>query len=419
MALREAVMNALAESSSGSAGPPSALTVSELTRLLRDTVRSNPLLASVYVRGETGNVQRGPTGIVFFTLRDEDAQIACVLFRTVAETLPFDLEDGMAVLATGDVDVYARRGEVQLVIRTIAPEGVGLFWATFQRTKRSLEAEGLFDANRKRSLPTFPQRIGLVTSEHGAALHDVVTILRRRYPLAAVILSPSLVQGSEAPETLRRALADVQGRVDLVIVARGGGSLEDLWCFNDEALARAVAACPVPVVSAVGHETDVTIADFVADVRAPTPSAAAELVSPDMVDLGAQIRNLAETSLAAMRDILRDRRQGLARTGGRLSPSSLRQDVRDGQERLARLGHGLRDAAGRFFRTAWERLEALGERLDAVGPLGTLRRGYAIVESEHGGVVTYARSVELQDALVVRLQDGRLHVHVTSKQEEP
>ncbi len=403
----------------GDGGGARALTVSELTRLLRDTVRSNPLLTRVLVRGETSNVQRVSGGLVFFTLKDENAQIPCVLFRGDAESLPFDLADGMAVLATGDVDLYARRGEIQLVVHTLAPEGVGLFWATFQRTRKTLDAEGLFGAARKRPLPTYPCRIGLVTSERGAVLHDLVTILRRRYPLADVVLSPALVQGPEAPASLRQALAAVQERVDLVIVARGGGSLEDLWCFNDESLARAIASCPVPVVSAVGHETDVTIADFVADVRAPTPSAAAELVSPDSEDLQAHLQSLAEASLAAIRDALRERRRAAAVAGGRLSPLALRNEVADSTVRLGKLGCGLRDATVRMLAARSERLDSVADRLDAVSPLGTLRRGYAIVERGAGGVVTLARSVLVPDNLVVRLQDGRLHVHVESKQEDP
>ncbi len=410
-------MNSVAAAPEGPAEAPPALTVSELSRLLRDTVRGNPLLSKVLVRGETSDVQRASTGIVFFTLRDEEAQIACVLFRTLAEALPFDLEDGLAVLASGDVDLYARRGEVQFVVHTIAPEGMGLFWATFQRTRKALEGEGLFEPARKRPLPTFPRRIGLVTSEQGAALHDVVTVLRRRFPLAAVVLSPSLVQGTEAPASLRRALADVQDRVDVVIVARGGGSLEDLWCFNDEGLARAMAACPVPVISAVGHETDVTIADFVADVRAPTPSAAAELVTPDIAELRSQIRRLAQTALLTLRDVFRDERRALALAGGRLSPVSLRQEVRESDADLRRLGRGLRDAIARRFEAAADRLVSLEARLDAVGPLGTLRRGYAIVECEDGRIVTQAGAVRASDSLVVRLLDGRLHVQVTSKEE--
>lgn len=398
---------------------PRALTVSELARLLRDTVRANPLLTRVLVRGETSNVQHVSGGLVFFTLKDEAAQIPCVLFRADADALAFDPADGMAVLATGDVDLYARRGEVQLVVHALAPEGVGLFWATFQRTRKTLDAEGLFHAARKRPLPAYPRRIGLVTSERGAVLHDLVTILRRRYPLAEVVLSPALVQGTEAPVSLRHALVAVQGRVDLVILARGGGSLEDLWCFNDEGLARAIASCPVPVVSAVGHETDVTIADFVADVRAPTPSAAAELVSPDSRELRAHLASLAEASLAAIRDALRDRRTAIAAAGGRLSPHTLQGEVGASAERLTKLGRALRDAVIRTLKSQSGQLESFADRLDAVSPLGTLRRGYAIVERDGGGVVTLARLVRIADSLVVRLQDGRVHVHVDSKQEDP
>jgi exodeoxyribonuclease VII large subunit len=415
----EDTMGTVAVHARGNGNGPPALTVSELARLLRDTVRSNPLLTRVLVRGEASNVQRVSGGVVFFTLKDEGAQIPCVLFRTDAEALPFDLEDGMAVLASGDVDLYARRGEVQLVVHTLSPEGVGLFWATFQRTRKTLDAEGLFDSARKRPLPTYPRRIGLVTSERGAVLHDLVTILRRRYPLADVVLSSALVQGPEAPASLRQALVAVQDRVDLVILARGGGSLEDLWCFNDESLARTIASCPVPVVSAVGHETDVTIADFVADVRAPTPSAAAELASPDAEDLQVHLQSLADATLAAIQDALRERRKAVAVAGGRLSPLALRSDVAESAMRLGKLGHGLHEAAVRMLAAQSERLDSVADRLDAVSPLGTLRRGYAIVERDVGGVVTLARSVLLSDHLVVRLQDGRLHIRVESKQEDP
>ncbi len=412
-------MGTLALPAQGDFEGPRALTVSELARLLRDTVRSNPLLSRVLVRGEISNVQRTAAGVTFFTLKDATAQIACVLFRADGETLPFDLEDGLAVLATGDVDLYPRKGEVQLVVRALEPEGVGLFWASFQKTRKALDAEGLFDSARKRPLPTYPHRIGLVTSERGAVLHDVVTILRRRFPLADIVLSPALVQGDEAPASLRAALAAVEDRVDVVILARGGGSLEDLWCFNDEGLARAIAACPVPVVSAVGHETDVTIADFVADVRAPTPSAAAELASPDLAELQAHAHSLAQTCMGAVSDLLRERRMALASAGRRLSPVALRQETERMAERLRHLGCGLRDGALRAHASDSQRLEALGDRLDAVSPLGTLRRGYAIVERAAGSVVTLAREVRLDEALIVRLQDGRLHVHVDAKKEEP
>ncbi len=412
-------MDAVTVSSDSDPRGPKALTVTELSRLLRDTLRSNPLLTRILVRGELSDVSRAPSGHRFFTLRDEGAQISCALFRDAAEGLGFDLEDGMAVVASGDVDLFTRRGEVQLVVRAFTPAGVGAFWASFQRTRKRLEAEGLFDAGRKRSLPPFPRRIGLVTSEAGAVLHDVVTILRRRFPLAALVLSPALVQGPEAPASLRDALVRVQDRAELVILARGGGSLEDLSTFNDEALARAIARCPVPVVSAVGHETDVTIADFVADVRAPTPSAAAELASPDAQDLSAQIASFAENLLDSLRHALRERRTGVAAAGRRLSPHSFLRELASARERLARDGADLLDTAHRPLREGRDALASVAGRLDAVSPFATLRRGYAIAEQGDGRLVTHVEDASVGDPLLVRLQDGRLHVHVDSKEETP
>ena len=396
---------------------PRALTVTELTRILRETLRSNPLLGRVLVRGEAGNVQRTPAGHVFFGLKDANAQIACVLFRDASEGLGFDLEDGMEVVASGDVDLYARRGEVQLVVRALTPAGVGAFWAAFQTTRRRLAAEGLFEESRKRPLPAFPRRIGVVTSEAGAVIHDVLVVLRRRYPLADVVVAPSLVQGPEAPASLRAALAAVQGRVDVVLVARGGGSLEDLWCFNDEGLARAIAACPVPVVSAVGHETDLTIVDFVADLRAPTPSAAAELVAPDRAELMAHVATLGAGLLRGTRDALRERWTALASLGDRLTPSGLRRDVESNGRRLRAAGSGLEAGIRNSLRRDQERLTSLGRRLHLLSPLGTLRRGYAILLRPDGQVVSRAGEARSGEALLVRLHDGRLHVHVEAKED--
>ncbi len=410
-------MDAVTVSSNADARGPRPLTVTELTRLLRDTLRTNPLLSQVLVRGELSDVSRTPGGHWFFSLRDATARIPCALFREAAEALGFEPEDGMEVLASGDVDLFARRGEVQLVVRALTPAGVGAFWATFQRTRKTLEAEGLFDDARKRPLPAFPQRIGVVTSEAGAVLHDIVTILRRRFPLAVVVLSPALVQGPEAASSLRDALGRVQDRVDLVILARGGGSLEDLSAFNDEGLARAIAACPAPVVSAVGHETDVTIADFVADVRAPTPSAAAELVSPDAAELSAHVAALAISLRGSLRSLLRERRTDLAASGRRLSPQSFLRELQAARERLGRGGTDLLDTVHRQLKEGRAGLASLAGRLDAVSPLATLRRGYAIAERPDGRLVTRIADASGGDPLLVRLQDGRLHVHIDAKEE--
>jgi len=396
---------------------PHALTVSQLARLIRETVRANPLFGRILVRGEVSNRQAASAGHVFFTLKDAGAQVACILFREDAEGLGFELEDGMDVVVSGDVDVFPRKGTVQLLVRAATPAGVGAFWAAYQRTRKKLAAEGLFDPARKRLLPPFPQRIGVVTSEIGAVVHDIVTILRRRYPMAHVIVAPALVQGPEAPASLRRALAAVADRVDVVILARGGGSLEDLWCFNDEGLARAVATCRVPVVSAIGHETDVTIADFVADVRAATPSAAAELVSPDSVELTVQVNDAGRLLAEEIREILSLSRARVKGLGERMSPRGLRRSVEANRARLRQMQEALAALGPREILRHRDRLGAVGRRLDLLSPLATLQRGYAIAEREDGHVIAHAAEVEEGDALAVRFQDGRIHVHVNDGEE--
>jgi exodeoxyribonuclease VII large subunit len=398
-------------------GVPAAITVSQLARLIRETVRSNPLLNRILVRGEVSNVQAAPAGHVFFTLKDATAQVSCTLFREDAELLGFDLEDGMDVVVSGDVDLFPRKGSVQLQVRSAIPAGVGAFWAAYQRTRKKLAAEGLFDATRKRPLPSFPRRIGVVTSEMGAVVHDIVTVLRRRYPIAHVIVAPALVQGPDAPASLRRALAEVADRVDVVILARGGGSVEDLWCFNDESLARAVASCRVPVVSAIGHETDVTIVDFVADVRAATPSAAAEIVSPNSLELATQVGETGRLLAQAMRELVSAARGRVQGFRERMSPRALRRSVDTDRERLERIHEALSSLGSREILRHRDQLAAIGRRLDLLSPLATLQRGYAIAEREDGHIVARATEVAEGDALAVRFQDGRIHVHVKSRGE--
>lgn len=391
---------------------PHALTVTQLARLIRETVRANPLLGRILVRGEVSNLQSASAGHVFFTLKDAGAQVSCILFREDVEGLGFDFEDGMDVVVSGDVDVFPRKGTVQLLVRAATPAGVGAFWAAYQRTRKKLASEGLFDPARKRALPRFPQKIGVATSEIGAVVHDIVTILRRRYPMAHVVVAPALVQGPGAPASLRRALAVLADRVDVVILARGGGSLEDLWCFNDESLARAVATCRVPVVSAIGHETDVTIADFVADVRAATPSAAAELVSPDSTELSAQLDDAGRRLSEEIRQILSASRLRVKGLAERMSPRGLRRSIEADRARLQEMHEAWIALGPREILRHRERLGAGGRRLDLLSPLATLRRGYAIAEREDGHVVARAAEVEAGDVLAVRFQDGRIHVHV-------
>src|SRR3989475_12263013 len=343
-------------------GVPPALTVTQLARIIRDTIRANPILSRILVRGEVSNLQRAPSGHVFFTLKDATAQLSCTVFREDAEVLGFDLEDGMDVVVSGDVDVFPRRGSVQVLIKAATPAGVGAFWAAYQKTRKKLAAEGLFDAVRKRPLPSFPRKIGVVTSEIGAVVHDIVTILRRRYPIAHIVIAPALVQGPEASVSLRRALAVVSDRVDVVIVARGGGSLADLWCFNDEGLARAVAATRVPVVSAIGHETDVTIVDFVADVRAATPSAAAELVSPDATELMARINGAGRSLVGGIHEALRSGRNPAMALRERLSPRGLQRGVEANRALLDRSFAALVAVGPREVTRQRDRLQGLGRR---------------------------------------------------------
>src|SRR2546429_1200077 len=361
-------------------GVPAAITVSQLARLIRETVRANPILNRILVRGEVSNLQTAPAGHVFFTLKDATAQVSCTLFREDAELLGFELEDGMDVVVSGDVDVFPRKGTVQLLVRAATPAGVGAFWAAYQRTRKKLAAEGLFDAARKRSLPSFPRRIGVVTSETGAVVHDIVTILRRRYPVAHVIVAPALVQGPAAPASLRQALAVVADRVDVIILARGGGSLEDLWCFNDEGLARAVASCRVPVVSAIGHETDVTIVDFVADVRAATPSAAAELVSPDVTELMARVNGAGHSLVGEIREALQVARNHVIALRERLSPRGLQRGVEANRALLDRSLSALFAVGPREVTRQRGRLGGLGRPPQGLGPPATVHRGDAIAE---------------------------------------
>lgn len=389
---------------------PEVLTVSELCDRLRAVVRSLP--GPVHVYGEVRDLVRPPSGHTYFTIRDEGAQITCVLFRADAADRSA-VRDGLSVLIRADLDFYATRGLPQLVVRSIHPRGVGDLWVAFEATKAALAREGLLDAARKRPLPPFPDRVGLVTSEAGQAMHDVVQILRRRYPLATVVLSPAAVQGEAAPASLVAALHRLGAvPVDVIIVARGGGSTEDLWAFNDEGLARAIAAAPVPVVVAVGHETDITIAGLVADVRAPTPSAAAQAVAPDFADLAREVRSAKADLVREGWRVVRDLRQRADGLGASLTPEALGGALAETRHRLASARARLLDA-GRQFRRHREALDALFRRLDAVGPLPTLRRGYAIALRD-AQVVSSASSLRVGDDLLLRFQDGDVGCRVTN-----
>jgi exodeoxyribonuclease VII large subunit len=364
--------------------------VAELIGHIGGLLEDDPLLQDVWLRGEIVNVSRSPAGHHYFSLKDDLSQLRCVLFRGSAFNSPVMPTNGLAIVAHGTVRVYERNGACELVTDLLFPEGVGLAQIQGERLYKRLESEGLFNTNRKRPLPRLPRRIGVVSSERGAVIHDFLNVLRRRYPLAEVVFAPAPVQGPGAAMAMAHALTRLgQWRrgtdaLDAVVLARGGGSDEDLAAFSDERLVRAVFGSPVPVVSAVGHETNVTLSDLVADVRAPTPSAAAELLSPDARALRTDASQLHHRAIAALHDRLKDARRTVAAAHARSDAAALRGIAHDRAQ-----------------------LNALTSRLRALSPDETLSRGYAIISSD-GHAVSDASTVQPGDKLAIRLHRGRL-----------
>ena len=391
--------------------------VSQITSYLRDLVERDHLLQDIWVGGEVANLARPGSGHSYFTLRDAKGSLRSVMFRNVrgAELL----SNGAAVIAHGRISVYEVRGEVQLVVDIVQPEGVGELQLKLEQLKLKLQKEGLFEPSRKRGLPPFPQRVGVVTSPTGAVWHDIQTVVSRRYPLVELLLAPTPVQGEEAAPGIveaLQALNDTDG-VDVVIVARGGGSLEDLWPFNEEAVARAIYVSLAPVVSAVGHETDFTIADMVADQRAPTPSAAAEMAVPDRAELATHLLVAEQALTASIGGHLSVKRGSLQQLEPRLDRSrpdldSLRMHIDELLKRAAtQLKHNLAVKV--------ERLEGLRLRLESLSPLDTLRRGYAVVQRLcDDEVVSAAAQVNPGDPIAITLSRGGLEAEVTSTQKD-
>lgn len=387
--------------------------VSDLCAIVREALESDPRLSDVWVMGEVSNLRRPSSGHIYFTLKDAYGQLRCAFFRRDNARSRVALDNGLQIVAHGYVSFYSAGGDLQLYVDFVHEQGVGLLHLEFERLKERLAAEGLFDESRKRPLPEFPRRIGVVTSPDGAVLHDICHVLHRRWPLAEVLLAPTQVQGDGAVDGVCRAIESLCAvrDVDVIIVARGGGSLEDLWTFNEERVARAIFAARVPVISAVGHETDYTIADFVADVRAPTPSAAAELVCPDRAEVAARLHALADALDRHLQERLRAARADVAALRaalqrGRPDLAALRGRV-EAQTRWAmeyvRRAIGARRAA----------LDRQAAQLQALSPAGTLARGYALVRRAPAGpVVRRAADAAPGDHLRVAVADGEFRVTV-------
>lgn len=398
------------------------LTVAQVNEYVKTLLDSDALLGGgVWVRAEISNFKHHyATGHFYFSIKDDAALMRAVMFRFHAQRLGFVPKDGMRVLVHGKVSAFVRDGQYQLYVDDMVPDGVGALYFAFEQLKKKLEAEGLFAEERKRPLPRFPKKIGIVTSPTGAAIRDMINILGRRYPCAEILLYPSQVQGAEAPPQLVAGLEFFakEKPVDVIIVGRGGGSAEDLWAFNNEALARAVASSPVPVISAVGHESDFTICDFVADKRAPTPSAAAELAVPDATELKKQLGLMGNKLYSTLLGRLENSRRSLKylSEAGVLSGA----DVITRARRM-NLGYLSEKAdAAILKKTAEKRAELtrLAAQAEAMSPLSVLARGYGIAEKGDGGVIHSVRDVKNGDEITLHVSDGRIRAEVTQKEEK-
>ena len=384
--------------------------VSELTRYLKDLLAEDPYTNDVWVRGEISGYTQAASGHRYFSLKDELAQLRCVMFRGAAGYAP-PLRNGMAVIAHGRLSFYEQRGDCQLYVDAVEDAGIGLLHLRFEQLKARLDAEGLFDEGRKRPIPAHPAVVGLVTSPTGAALRDMLHVLRVRCPLASVVLAPTLVQGEEAAAQVAAAIdaLNAHGVAEIILVARGGGSLEDLWAFNEEVVARAIARSRLPVITGVGHETDFTIADFVADYRASTPTAAAVACVPDSAEWGRAVHEVrdqlavfASAHLARARERLAVARHDLVRA----SPATR---IAESRQRVDDSGHIIAARMRHLLQLRQERLRGSALRLHALSPLLTVGRGYAIVRSEpDGAVVTRVGQVPPGQGLSIQLADGRV-----------
>ncbi len=395
------------------------LSITQLNEYIRGKLDSDALLSGLAVRGEISNYKLYPSGHHYFTLKDEASALKCVMFKGNATRLRFRPENGMKVIAMGKVSVYPRDGAYQLYCTAMAMDGIGDLYAAFEQLKAKLAAQGLFDPSHKKPIPKYPATIGIVTSSAGAAVHDMLRILRKRYPLTQVRLLPVRVQGVEAPGEIAAAIryANYHKIADLLIVGRGGGSIEDLWAFNDERVAWAIYESEIPVISAVGHEPDVTISDFVADLRAATPSNAAELAVPDQDALRQNLDTMALSMASRLSRQLKGARPHLTILSASPALKSPTGYLEQRRKSLELLQNRLVSAQMRTVERKNSQFISLTAKLDAMSPLKVLTRGYALVRKENGEVLRSIHQVEPGERIIVNLSDGRLRAAVTDKEE--
>ena len=393
-----------------------ALSVSAVNRYIKALVNNDEVLSSIAVRGEISNFKRHSAGHLYFTLKDDGGEIAAVMFRADAARMNFNPADGMRVIIYGSIDVYEKSGRYQLYARTMLSDGIGAMAEAYERLKKKLEAEGLFAEERKRPLPRFPRRIGVITAPTGAAIRDILNITGRRYPQAEIRIYPSLVQGADAPASLCMGMEYLNAEeiCDLIIIGRGGGSIEDLWAFNDENLVRTVASSKIPVISAVGHETDFTLCDFAADKRAPTPSAAAEIAVPDREALLSVVDNrkksldtLTENILRIKKNALESKNQALMARSPEARLMRMRDGIANGEQRL----HARIDS---IYGKQISAFDGLVKRLDALNPLSILSRGYGAVKNEQGGIISRVEDMEEGQSVTLIMADGSACAEIVS-----
>ncbi|HNE03533.1 MAG TPA: exodeoxyribonuclease VII large subunit [Anaerolineales bacterium] len=387
------------------------LTVSQLTLRIRRLLEDNPELQDVWVEGEISNLSRPASGHIYFTLKDKNASLRCVMWKTDALRTRPSMQEGGAVEVHGKIAVYEPQGQYQLIANLIRPKGEGALFQEFLRLKSMLEAEGLFDSDRKREIPAFPKTIGIVTSATGAALRDMLNTIRRRQPLARVILAPSPVQGLDAPPALVRAIQDINRQnPDVILVARGGGSIEDLWAFNDERVVREVANSNAPVISGVGHETDFTLTDFASDLRAPTPTAAAELAtSTTLDDLHLQMTSYQTRLTDLISGLLADHQASVSALAARLKYVSPERRIQAEYQHIDELSRRAVSALTHRIQLQSARVDGISKRLGALNPAGILSRGYAIITREADGKVV-SQVLQAQGDMTVRVSDGEFTV---------
>ena len=395
------------------------LSITQLNEYIRSKLDQDFLLGNVAVRGEISNYKVYPSGHHYFTLKDEGASLKCVMFKGNAIRLRFRPDNGVKVIAMGKISVYPRDGVYQLYCSAMAMDGIGDLYAAFEQLKAKLSAQGLFDPAHKKPIPKYPAVIGIVTSSAGAAIHDMLRILRKRYPLSEVRLLPVRVQGVEAPGEIAAAIryANYYNLADLLIVGRGGGSIEDLWAFNDEKVAYAIYESNIPVISAVGHEPDVTISDFVADLRAATPSNAAELAVPDQDALRQNLDGYSQSMVSVLNRQIKSARQHLQTLASRPALSSPTGYLEQKRKNLELLSSRMISAQTRIVEQKHRQFVAMTAKLDAMSPLKVLTRGYAMAQTEDGAVLKTVRQVNPGDRIKITLGDGSLTAAVTNKEE--